>query len=54
LLSFLIGVATIAAAATMIVRKFQPQAVLLAAGLILLTLTVVLFPDHSILYQKAK
>jgi C4-dicarboxylate transporter, DcuC family len=54
LLSFLIGVAAIAAAATMIVRKFQPQAVLLVAGLMLLTLTVVLFPDHSILYQKAK
>jgi C4-dicarboxylate transporter, DcuC family len=51
---FLIGVAVIAAAATMVVRKFQPQAVLLMAGLILLTLTVVLFPDHSILYQKAE
>jgi C4-dicarboxylate transporter, DcuC family len=54
LLSFLIGVAVVAAVTMMIVRKFQPQAVLLAAGLILLTLTIVLFPDHSILYQKAK
>jgi C4-dicarboxylate transporter, DcuC family len=54
LLSFLIGVAVIAVAATMIVRNYQPQAVLLVAGLILLTLTLVLFPDHSILYQKAK
>jgi C4-dicarboxylate transporter, DcuC family len=54
LLSFLIGVAVIAAAAAMILRKYQPQTVLLVAGLILLTLTVVLFPDHSILYQKAK
>jgi C4-dicarboxylate transporter, DcuC family len=54
LLSLLIGLAVAATAATMIVRKYQPQTVLLAAGLILLTLTAVLFPDHSILYQKAK
>jgi len=38
----------------MIVRNYQPQAVLLTAGLILLALTAVLFPDHSILYQKTK
>jgi C4-dicarboxylate transporter, DcuC family len=54
LLGFLIGVAVIAVAATMIVRNYQPQTVLLVAGLILLALTSLLFPDHSILYQKAK
>jgi DcuC family C4-dicarboxylate transporter len=54
LLSLLIGAAVITVAATMIVQNFQPQAVLLVAGLILLALTSVLFPDHSILYQKAK
>lgn len=54
MLSLLIGVAVIAVAATMIVRNFQPQTVLLVAGLILLALTSLLFPDHSILYQKAK
>jgi C4-dicarboxylate transporter, DcuC family len=50
----LIGVAVIAVAATMIVQNYQPQTVLLVAGLILLALTSLLFPDHSILYQKAK
>jgi DcuC family C4-dicarboxylate transporter len=54
LLGLLIGVAVIAVAASMIVRNYQPQTVLLVAGLILLALTSLLFPDHSILYQKAK
>jgi DcuC family C4-dicarboxylate transporter len=54
LLGLLIGVAVIAVAATMIVRNYQPQTVLLMAGLILLALTSLLFPDHSILYQNAK
>jgi C4-dicarboxylate transporter, DcuC family len=54
LLSLLIGVAVIAVAATLIIRNYQPQAVLLVAGLILLASTSVLFPDHPILYQKAK
>jgi len=53
-LGLLIGVAVTAVAATMIVRNYQPQTVLLVAGLILLALTSLLFPDHSILYQKAK
>jgi C4-dicarboxylate transporter, DcuC family len=54
LLGLLIGVAVTVVAATMIVRSYQPQTVLLVAGLILLALTALLFPDHSILYQKAK
>jgi C4-dicarboxylate transporter, DcuC family len=53
-LGLLIGVAVVAVAATMIVRNYQPQTVLLVAGLILLALTSLLFPDHSILYQKAQ
>ena len=53
-MGLLIGVAVTAVAATMIVRSYQPQTVLLVAGLILLALTSLLFPDHSILYQKAK
>ena len=54
MLGLLIGIAVIAVAATMIVRNYQPQTVLLLAGLILLALTVLFFPDHSILYQKAQ
>ena len=44
MLSVLIGAAVIAAATAMIVRNYQPQAVLLVAGLILLAATAVLFP----------
>ena len=54
MLGLLVGVAVIAVAAMMIVRNYQPQTVLLVAGLILLALTSLLFPDHSILYQNAK
>jgi DcuC family C4-dicarboxylate transporter len=53
-LGLLIGVAVVAVAATMIVRNHQPQTVLLVAGLILLASTSLLFPDRSILYQKAQ
>ena len=51
---FLIGVAVVIIAAAMIVRNYQPQTVLLLAGLILLVLAAVLFPDHPILQQNAK
>ena len=54
MLGLLIGVAVVAVAATMIVRNYQPQTVLLVAGLILLALTSLVFPDQSILYQNAK
>ena len=54
MLGLLIGIAITAIAARLIIKNYQPQTVLLVAGLILLTLTVLLFPDHSILYQKAK
>jgi C4-dicarboxylate transporter, DcuC family len=54
LLGLMIGVAVVAVAATMIARNYQPQTVLLVTGLILLALTALLFPNHSILYQNAK
>jgi DcuC family C4-dicarboxylate transporter len=54
MLGLLIGLAITAIAATLILKNYQPQTVLLVAGLVLLGLTVVLFPDNSILYQKAK
>src|SRR5580692_7988486 len=54
LTGFLIGIAVAVIAAAMIVRNYQPQTVLLLAGLILLVLAAVLFPEHPILEQKAK
>ena len=54
MLGLMIGIAVVAVAATMIARNYQPQTVLLVTGLILLALTSLLFPDHSILYQNAK
>lgn len=54
MLSLLIGAVITVVAAVLIIKNYQPQTVLLVAGLILLTLTVVFFPDQSILYQKAK
>ena len=54
MLSFLIGLVITAIAARLIIKNYQPQTVLLVAGLSLLALTVLLFPDQSILYQKAK
>ena len=50
---FLIRIAVVVIAAAMIVRNYQPQTVLLLAGLILLVLAAVLFPEHPILEQKA-
>jgi C4-dicarboxylate transporter, DcuC family len=54
LLGFLIGIAVVVVAAIMIVRNYQPQTVLLVAGLLLLALTALLFPDQFALHQKAK
>jgi DcuC family C4-dicarboxylate transporter len=52
LLGLLIGVAVVVIAAAMIVRNYQPQTVLLIAGLILLALAAMLFPDHLFPHQK--
>lgn len=54
MLSFVIGLTITALAALLILKNFQPQTVLLLAGLSLLALTVVLYPEHSILYKKVK
>jgi len=54
MLGLLLGIVITVIAARLIIKNYQPQTVLLVAGLLLLTLTVVLFPDQSILYQKAK
>lgn len=51
---FLIGVAVTAIVGWLIVKKYQPHAVLLIAGLFLLAATVLFFPETSILYGKAK
>jgi len=51
---FLIGVTVTAIVGWLIVKKYQPHAVLLLAGLFLLATTVVLFPETSILFGKAK
>ena len=54
MLSLVIGLAVTAAAAGLIIKGYQPQTVLLVAGLILLLMTTLLFPDQSILYHHAK
>ena len=54
MLGLVIGVAVVVVAAAMIIRNYQPQSVLLVAGLILLVSAATLFPDQFILHQKAK
>ena len=51
---FLIGLAVTAVVGYLIVKKYQPHAVLLIAGLFLLAMTAILFPETSILFKKAK
>jgi len=51
---FLIGSAVTAVVGWLIVKKYQPHAVLLIAGLFLLSVTAIFFPETSILYGKAK
>lgn len=51
---FIIGMIITAFAAWFIIKNYQPQAVLLLAGLSLLLITAVFFPEQSILYGKAK
>ena len=52
--SLILGLAITAIAARLIIRNYHPQTVLLVAGLSLLTLTLIFFPEQSILYQKSK
>ncbi|WP_411706082.1 C4-dicarboxylate transporter DcuC [Edaphovirga cremea] len=51
---FLIGIFVTVLAAWFIIKNYQPQTVLLLAGLSLLTITAVFFPEQSILYAKSK
>jgi DcuC family C4-dicarboxylate transporter len=51
---FIIGIIITVLAAWFIIKNYQPQAVLLLAGLSLLLITVIFFPEQSILYGKAK
>jgi DcuC family C4-dicarboxylate transporter len=46
--------AVVAIAAAMIIRNYQPQTVLLVAGLTLLAMAAALFPEHFSLHQEAK
>ncbi|RXX16329.1 transporter, partial [Streptococcus parasanguinis] len=52
--AFVIAIVITIIAAWLIIKNFQPQTVLLLAGLSLLTITAVFYPDNSILYGKAK
>ncbi|MFE8118443.1 C4-dicarboxylate transporter DcuC [Brenneria goodwinii] len=51
---FIIGILITIFAAYFIIKNYQPQTVLLLAGLSLLLITVIFFPEQSILYGKAK
>lgn len=51
---FIIGMIVTVLAAWFIIKNYQPQAILLLAGLSLLLITAVFFPEQSILYGKAK
>lgn len=52
--AFIIAIVITAFAAWLIVKNYQPQTALLLAGLALLTITVMFYPENSILYEKAK
>ena len=52
--AFIIAIVITAIAAWLIVKNYQPQTVLLVAGLALLTITAILYPENGILYGKAK
>lgn len=51
---FIIGMIVTVLAAWFIIKNYQPQTVLLLAGLSLLLITAVFFSEQSILYGKAK
>lgn len=51
---FIIGMIVTVLAAWFIIKNYQPQTVLLLAGLSLLLITALFFPEQSILYGKAK
>lgn len=52
MLGFTIGIFVTIVAAWLIVKNYQPQTILLLAGLALLVMTVFLFPEQEILYSE--
>ena len=52
MLGFAIGIFITVIAAWLIIKNYQPQTVLLLAGLSLLVITVILFPENPILYSE--
>ncbi|EKT63809.1 C4-dicarboxylate transporter DcuC [Providencia burhodogranariea] len=50
--AFIIAIVITIIAAWLIIKNYQAQTVLLLAGLILLAITVILYPEKSILYDK--
>lgn len=52
--ALIIAIVITVIAAWLIVKNYQPQTVLLLAGLALLTITILFYPENSILYDKAK
>ena len=54
MLGFIVGAVVTCCVGWLIIKKYQPHTVLLLAGLLLLTLTVFIQPETSILFKKAK
>lgn len=52
--AFIIAILITAIAAWLIIKNYQPQTILLLAGLSLLTITDIFYPEKSILYGNAK
>lgn len=54
MIAFLLAITVTASAGTLIIKKYQPQTVLLLAGLALFTLTAVFFPAQSVLFEDVE
>lgn len=54
MIAFIIAIVITIIAAWLIIKNYQPQTVLLLAGISLLTITAIFYPENSILYDKAK
>ncbi|CFQ93214.1 C4-dicarboxylate transporter DcuC [Yersinia frederiksenii] len=54
MIAFIIAIVITIIAAWLIIKNYQPQTVLLLAGISLLTITAIFYPEHNILYDKAK
>lgn len=54
MVAFLIAMLVTASAGTLVIKKYQPQTVLLLAGLTLFAVTAVFFPAQSILFKETE